>query len=388
MKILVVYGGAHNGLKKELLNTLNLIQDQTSKVTNVKNLTTDIQFYINCVNDIMRKQNVAAVDEIEVISRHMSDLKDYIYEPEDIDASKILVHDVKQLFTPVLDKDQFKDENSAKRFDYLDFVIVDVPGTVLPWMQKSLPLTKLFYQCKITNKPLFCAGAGMAQIAYFCAMESKTLSIINGLEKGGSMKNIKSFVKPDVLDKLTQNYHCYMDNLSGDVFSYNKDKCEWFPLGNTGLHDSRAEASIQGGTIGGAGDSLKKKRVHVSNASGALKPLLIMTSNSDTKCELRKNFMSHWILKGLQYQFVVENINTWDPHTVSIVHPETVEKTYTTLAEGERGPQIAEHKNSILTQFPIKSKHHQTIQILTNFIEQWLQKVSSVGKVGTQLFDA
>jgi hypothetical protein len=38
---------------------------------------------------------VAAVDEIEVISRHMSDLKDYVYEPEDIDTSKILVHDVK-----------------------------------------------------------------------------------------------------------------------------------------------------------------------------------------------------------------------------------------------------------------------------------------------------
>lgn len=56
----------------------------------------------------MRKQNVAAVDEIEVISRHMSDLKDYVYEVEDIktqDGAKNLVHDVKQLFTPVLEKD-------------------------------------------------------------------------------------------------------------------------------------------------------------------------------------------------------------------------------------------------------------------------------------------
>lgn len=42
MKILVVYGGIHNGLKKELVNTISHIQDQTSKVTNVKNLTTEI----------------------------------------------------------------------------------------------------------------------------------------------------------------------------------------------------------------------------------------------------------------------------------------------------------------------------------------------------------
>jgi hypothetical protein len=144
----------------------------------------------------------------------------------------------------VLDKDTFKDETSAKRFDFLDFVIVDVPGTVLPWMAKSLPLSKLFYQCKITNKPMFFAGAGMAQISYFCAMESKNVSVINGLEKGGSMKNIKKFIKPEMLEVLTQGYHCYMDSLTGDMFSYNKEKCEWFPMGNTGLHDSRAESSI------------------------------------------------------------------------------------------------------------------------------------------------
>jgi hypothetical protein len=89
--------------------------------------------------------------------------------------------------------------------------------------------------------------------------------------------------------------------------------------------------------------------VHKANASGGLKPILIMTSNSDTRCELRKNFMSHWILQGVPYEFVVENLNTWDPHHVSIVNTETVEFSYTALAEGERGPQIAEHKNTILT---------------------------------------
>ena len=101
--------------------------------------------------------------------------------------------------------------------------------------------------------------------------------------------------------------------------------------------------------------------------------------------ELRKNFMSHWVLSGLYHEFVVENVNTWDPHPVSIVHQEVVTKNYTTLAEGERGPQIAEHRNSILTQFPIKGKHKETVALLTNFITKSLQRVSTNGRIGEHL---
>ena len=46
---------------------------------------------------MLKVQKIAACDEIEVISRHMSDLKDYIYEPE---SSSLKNQDieVKQLF--------------------------------------------------------------------------------------------------------------------------------------------------------------------------------------------------------------------------------------------------------------------------------------------------
>ena len=61
----------------------------------------------------------------------------------------------------------------------------------------------------------------MPQIAYYCSMLSKNISVINGMEKGGSIQHIKKFVKPEVLEKLSKGYHCYMDNLSGDLYSYN-----------------------------------------------------------------------------------------------------------------------------------------------------------------------
>jgi hypothetical protein len=74
---------------------------------------------------------------------------------------------------------------------------------------------------------------------------------------------------------------------------------------------------------------------------------MIMTSASDVKVELKKNFMSHWCLKGVFHEFIAENVNTWDPHPINIVHSETVIKNYQTLAEAARGPQISEHFNTI-----------------------------------------
>ena len=80
---------------------------------------------------MVKTQRIAACDQIEVIYRHYTDLKDYIYEPTDPNSKREV--EVKQLFQPVSERDKFKDENSAKRFDQLDFVIMDVHGYDLPW---------------------------------------------------------------------------------------------------------------------------------------------------------------------------------------------------------------------------------------------------------------
>lgn len=196
----------------------------------------------------------------------------------------------------------------------------------------------LFYQCKITNKLILGAGCGLAQMAYYCAMESKHISVINGCEKGGSLARIKEAVKTDMLDSLTKGFHVFMDQLSGDLLTYDNEKLEWQPIGNCGLHYSRAEASLQGAIEGGPSDGVKKKPVYHVDSTGGLKPVMIMTSASDVKVELKKNFMSHWCLKGVFHEFIAENINTWDPHPINIVHYETVIKNYQTLAEATRGP--------------------------------------------------
>lgn len=76
--------------------------------------------------------------------------------------------------------------------------------------------------------------------------------------------------------------------------------------------------------VGGVGDCVKKAPTYSVDSTGGLKPVMIMTSSSDVKIELRKNFMSHWSVKGVYHEFMGENINTWDPHPINIVNVETV----------------------------------------------------------------
>lgn len=107
-------------------------------------------------------------------------------------------------------------------------------------------------------------------------------------------------------------------------------------MGNVGMHHSRAEASLQGGVVGGAADMMKKKKVHRSTSG--LEPILITTSDSDIKVNVRKNFVSHYIFKNVYGEFIAENVNTWDPHPINITSNISVKKSYQTLADGEKGP--------------------------------------------------
>jgi len=112
MKVLLIYGGANNGLRKECIKAN---REDKKKLTSIKYLQPDTQFLINTVNQMVKTQRIAACDQIEVIYRHYTDLKDYVYEQEEAHTKHEV--EVKQLFQPVSEKDKFKDENSAKRFD-------------------------------------------------------------------------------------------------------------------------------------------------------------------------------------------------------------------------------------------------------------------------------
>lgn len=98
MKVLLVYGGVNKGLKKEIIQKGLHKKESGSKLTNVANLNEDCQFFIKTVKQMLEEQKIAAVDEIDIVSRHMTDLEDYLYEPEQQVTEKNFQLDIKQLF--------------------------------------------------------------------------------------------------------------------------------------------------------------------------------------------------------------------------------------------------------------------------------------------------
>ena len=53
-------------------------------------------------------------------------------------------------------------------------------------------------------------------------------------------------------------YHTFLDDLTGDFYSFDPSAQEWKPVGNTGLHWENAAASISGEMKRGASDLVKK----------------------------------------------------------------------------------------------------------------------------------
>lgn len=70
MKVLVVYGGANRGLKKDLVEGDMLRSGNIQKLHDLNNLTVNVQFYIKKVRELTRTSQAAAVDGIEVVQRH------------------------------------------------------------------------------------------------------------------------------------------------------------------------------------------------------------------------------------------------------------------------------------------------------------------------------
>lgn len=95
--------------------------------------------------------------------------------------------------------------------------------------------------CKNAEKPVLATGAGMAMLVRYCATAGQHLEVI----KSGPIKQITEVLDgdPSKLEQLSP-CHVYLDDLSGDFYCYDRFAGTWKPMGNFGLHNSRAEASI------------------------------------------------------------------------------------------------------------------------------------------------
>ena len=91
---------------------------------------------------------------------------------------------------------------------------------------------------------MFLAGIGFNLLVYFCATGMKDMYVVNNNEKGGPVSQI---------DKITYKFNKFKDNvfldrITGDYFSFNNELNQWVPVGNVGMHYSRAVEAIDNHT--------------------------------------------------------------------------------------------------------------------------------------------
>ena len=115
------------------------------------------------------------------------------------------------------------------------------------------------------------------------------------------------------------------------------------------MHYTRAAASIQGGEENlHPLETAAKMTLKNSNLSD-MKPPVIMTSDNDVQCFVRKQLISHWLFNDVDSNFICSNEGKWRPHSTAVVNAETIKKDYTVMADGDGDPLISEHFNTICT---------------------------------------
>ena len=156
-----------------------------------------------------------------------------IGEPEFIIRDRTNIHEY--LFEA---HSKYSKPDAQKMFDCLDFIFIDGDPNLLPWMNSCEKFALLFRMCKITNKCLFSAGIGIMMLIYWCATNFASLKIINGGGKGSNLKEIHSLALSKI-QNLTKD-EVFLDNATGDYYTFRQDTEVWAPLGNTGMHNSKA----------------------------------------------------------------------------------------------------------------------------------------------------
>lgn len=128
-------------------------------------------------------------------------------------------------------------EDLSKEFDKYDLVCVSGDMKFLPWEPFFFQTITLIHMCHLMGKPIITCGGGAFAAVYACATQGAKFYILNGAT-GGPVEGLKDF---PVYAAGTKAYPCgYLDNETGDIYSYDPASRYWAGVCNTGMYRSAA----------------------------------------------------------------------------------------------------------------------------------------------------
>jgi hypothetical protein len=175
----------------------------------------------------------------------------------------------------------------------------------------------------------------------------------------------------------------FLDNTTGDFYTFKKDLGMWVPIGNVGLHYAKGAEDI-----GSEGQFMRKIKTYRPKPSKYSTQEVIKSKITERKCNIKKEFLHHWAVNGMDKEFVAINESLWDPHPIGMATTSAYEVNYSIIADSEHGPEVVEHRNTIAVQFHIDKKYLATVQLLNNFIDKKFEQIVENSRVDMTLEEA
>jgi hypothetical protein len=215
--------------------------------------------------------------------------------------------------------------------------------------------------CLRTNKRLFASGFAMQAMVFLCATNiSHQINILNGREGQPIEESKLKFVKKD--PDAIHAWDYLLDNVTGDLFKFNKYELKWEVFGNCGIHKHyKAQTHAKRGKFV---INLKQYRIRVMDH----KPYLTNDRLDCFEVSLRKSFFSHWALKGVDQSFKARKSSHWDVHSFTYMNPR---KTLDVMGDSPRAPCIFIRRlreNQVSTLFNIQKEVPNSARMMRNFL--------------------
>jgi hypothetical protein len=124
-------------------------------------------------------------------------------------------------------------KNITRRFDNLSLIVVIGDMTICPWSLVSSQLTTLLWMAELSKKPTLCLGSGAFAAVYAAAGQGTKFDVLNG-PNGESVEKLPRF--PRYSKTQGQFPGVWLDNETGDLYSYGTQFNNWTPICNIGIY--------------------------------------------------------------------------------------------------------------------------------------------------------
>ncbi len=201
----------------------------------------------------------------------------------------------------------------------------------------------------------------------------QTVRVINGNGKGGKIGEISNLKIPQY--SIRSEMDCFLDAVTGDLYTLRHESQEWIPFCNIGLHNVRLAQEFN--TLGKYVIQVPVYRPK-KNVDDKLQ-VDCFFEDYEVKCYLKKAHSNHWLFAECGLEFVVPHKSKWQVHGFKFLDEE---KQFEAIAESDDGAFIIEYPNIIGVKFEIDSKYPETCVILQNYLTKCAREILERG--GTQ----